>query len=57
MYIGRILSAAEAKAERSESYPPLQPVDCDVVRFVADVERYQTQVSEIPEKLWRKHKA
>lgn len=32
-------------------YPPLQPVDDDVVGFVGDVERHQTQVGEIPEEL------
>lgn len=35
-------------------YPPLQPVDHDVVGGVGDVERHQTQVGEIPEELWRK---
>lgn len=37
----------------SASYPPLQPVDDDVVGFVGDVERHQTQVGEIPEELWK----
>lgn len=40
--------------ERSESHPPLQPVDGDMVGFVGDVECRQTQVGEIPEKLWGK---
>lgn len=35
----------------SASYPPLQPVDDDVIGFVGDVERHQAQVGEIPENL------
>lgn len=34
-------------------YPPLQPVDDDVVGIVGDVERHQTQVCEVPEELKR----
>lgn len=52
-----ICSRSNEGEERSEPYPPLQPVDCDVVGFVGDVERHQTQVGEIPEKLRRNHKA
>lgn len=37
----------------SSSYPPLQPVDDDVVGVVGDVERHQTQVGKVPEELCR----
>lgn len=36
------------------SYPPLQPVDDNLVGFVGDVERHHTQVGEIPKELWKK---
>lgn len=37
------------------SYPPLQPVDDNLVGFVGDVERHHTQVGEIPKELWKKN--
>lgn len=36
------------------SYPPLQPVDDDVIGIVRDVECHQTQVGEIPQELQNK---
>ena len=41
--------------EKGDSYPPLQPVDYDVVGFVRDVECHQTEVGEIPKKLWKEN--
>lgn len=54
--LGRFYQSSKRSGEGKGSYPPLQPVDGDVVGFVGDVECRQTQVGEIPEKLWEKHR-
>lgn len=41
----------QASVNSDGSYPPLHPVDDDVVGVVGDVECYQTQVCEIPQNL------
>lgn len=50
----KICSGHSRVKERSESHPPLQPVDGHMVGLVGDVECRQTQVGEIPEQLWGK---